>query len=123
MQYVDRLEAGEPYGMLAAGVRAGERGLTVEFGLSGDLHFDGRGIRLVRNGFVVWRNAGEACLSNNHCVYTGPAAETLVEAFADETASSLELTFDIANPDGERGVRRWTMEPFADLYSSFPTGN
>jgi hypothetical protein len=119
MRYVDQIRSDFPRYMLAARIYTNEQGMTVDFGLTGHLRFAGRGLRLVKDGFVIWKNDSETCLSENRCLFTGPAAATLVNAFSDKNARSIRLTVDIDDSSGEPGVREWQMEPFAAQYDNF----
>ena len=119
MRYVDQIGLDFPRHMLAARIYANEQGTTVDFSLTGHLRFAGRGLRLVKDGFVIWKNDSETCLSENRCLFTGPAAVALVNAFSDKNARSLKLTVDIDDSSGKPGVREWRMEQFAAQYDNF----
>lgn len=125
LRYIDIFETGghidgpAGLGMIAAFVAPEEDGIRVEFGIAPGLSFDTGGFFLARNGFPVWKLENQDCLSNGICTFSGPAADALVTAFSDSSASTLEMQMEFTDSSGQRHSRQWPMMPFSKAFADF----
>lgn len=125
LRYIDIFETGghadgsTGLGMIAAFIVPEDNGIRVEFGIAPGLSFDIDGFLLARNGFPVWKLENHDCLSDGVCTFSGPAANALVTAFSDASASELEMQLEFTDASGQRHSRQWPMMPFSKAFADF----
>lgn len=125
LRYIDifstggRADSSASLGMIAAFIAPEEDGIRVEFGIAPGLSFEPDGFFLARNGFPVWKLENRDCLSEGVCTFSGPAADALVTAFSDASASKLEMQMEFTDSSGLRHSRQWPMIPFSRAFADF----
>ena len=119
LRYVDVFSPRPNFAAVFTFVTPEPDGYRVELGIEPNTAYKKGGLRIDAGDTTTWQQQDINCTRFTECVWTGPAAQTLISALKAPTGEPTYLIQDFFDRYGQEQFLKWDLAPFADALADF----